>query len=978
MAEKKITYDSFIGDDAINKINKDYADMVSTIEKGAKVVEDSLKGVQKVSGKNIKTFDEQTKAIDAQLKKIQQLEKLEKQKLILEERLLQQKQKTLQEDEKTLISKKKLEQEDQKILIQKQRLEAAERRETQAKERASKAAEKAAKKNRIEAGSIKALQVANNKLLEKRRNVNMQSKKGQEEFKRLTKQIKKNEDQLKKYDAQIGRGQRNVGNYFKNIKQGITAAMGWVGAILAAAAGLVKLFKATQENAKLQGKIKKIYEAEGQALFNLTAQVRFLAGAMGETEEEILKASNALSKEFGINGAKALALIEDGFRKGADVNGEYLDTLKEYPAQLKAVGLSAEEALAIITQTAGEGVFSDKGIDAIKEAGLRLREMPAATRAALGQIGLSGSEIQRQLEDGSKTMFEVIQDVSSKMGQFGETSEEVGTVLADVFGGAGEDAGYRYITMLSGMSTEMDDIDSKLTDMQRGTLAFRKEWALLTQRVINGEGIIGSFFGKIMLGVSDLLKSLRTGAIADFFIDAANSVIKLNNEFGWVTGAIQFMWATLKTVGQGWWVLIKTVFIEPFLILKDAIKAALSGEDISDAITARFKGIKESFVKLGKDTAVNFKTAYENTINREPVELITKRNYDLEDEKIKEKGKILGKSFADNFEAGIKGRGDIDLGVSFDTDSSEDALLASMKNKMAKIQAIKDKAAADDLVKREENREVIKEYGERAFQDSADALSQINDANLAASQAKIDTATSEIESLSTILEQERSLQANGKANNVTLVEQQLEEQQKIKQKAIAENKKQQKAQQNIDAATQLSSIITAAANILKGYSALPFVGQVLGAISVGAMISGFVATQAKARAATQNFAEGTDRVTGAGTETSDSIPANLSKNERVVPAKENKRLLKANIKNGKLADLAILGKKVTEGKLTGWDMLNMNHSNITELHNSGMLAELRNGNEITKKLLNRPQYAINDNTIVSIDADGNIKQITKM
>jgi hypothetical protein len=45
----------------------------------------------------------------------------------------------------------------------------------------------------------------------------------------------------------------------------------------------------------------------------------------------------------------------------------------------------------------------------------------------------------------------------------------------------------------------------------------------------------------------------------------------------------------------------------------------------------------------------------------------------------------------------------------------------------------------------------------------------------------------------------------------------------------------------------------------------------------------------------QSFATGTDQVTGEGTETSDSIPARLSKNEGVIPAKINKQLLSLGI-----------------------------------------------------------------------------------
>lgn len=57
----------------------------------------------------------------------------------------------------------------------------------------------------------------------------------------------------------------------------------------------------------------------------------------------------------------------------------------------------------------------------------------------------------------------------------------------------------------------------------------------------------------------------------------------------------------------------------------------------------------------------------------------------------------------------------------------------------------------------------------------------------------------------------------------------------------------------------------------------------------------------------QNFADGTERVTGPGTERSDSIPANLSVNERILSAKDNKPLLKWGIPNNAVAPLVGAG-----------------------------------------------------------------------
>jgi hypothetical protein len=64
------------------------------------------------------------------------------------------------------------------------------------------------------------------------------------------------------------------------------------------------------------------------------------------------------------------------------------------------------------------------------------------------------------------------------------------------------------------------------------------------------------------------------------------------------------------------------------------------------------------------------------------------------------------------------------------------------------------------------------------------------------------------------------------------------------------------------------------------------------------------------REAVQGFATGTEYVDGAGTTTSDSIPARLSKGERVIPADLNAKLGGKNLTNRRLVELVELSKEL--------------------------------------------------------------------
>lgn len=268
--------------------------------------------------------------------------------------------------------------------------------------------------------------------------------------------------------AKSGKG---VGGIFSGMKVGIQAfgksLMGLMAnpAFLAIAgvAGVVAGFKwwfdynkgveeATRKTQQLTG-------LTGSELKDFRAEVSAVADTFGKEFDEVLLATNALAKQMGITSKEALDAVKDGFIVGADVNGEYLDTLKEYPAYFKEAGLSAQQFVSITAMGAKEGVFSDKAVDAIKEANLRLREMPDATKQAIDGIGLSSKAMMDALKKGNITTFDAMQQISKKMSELPEQSSAVGTAIADIFGGPGEDAGLKFLTTIK-------DIDGNLNKMK--------------------------------------------------------------------------------------------------------------------------------------------------------------------------------------------------------------------------------------------------------------------------------------------------------------------------------------------------------------------------------------------------------------------------------------------------------------------------------------------------------------------------------
>jgi hypothetical protein len=282
--------------------------------------------------------------------------------------------------------------------------------------------------------------------------------------------------------------------------------------------GLVKATRLTQQFTQKSGDDLKRYRSEVQAL----------ADYYEKDFREMMIGVNSLAKQFGIDYDEALGLVKDGFIAGADANGEFLDTLREYPAYFKEAGISAEAFIAITAQAAKQGIYSDKGVDVIKEGNLRIREMTDATKDALEGIGISADEVQEQLKAGQKTTFDIIQMVSQRLDELPDSSAAVGTALADIFGGPGEDAGLQYIRTLKDIKTNLSEVKSesgKLGEAQEAMIESQKE---LSRELALLFDSTGGFYENMVARIKSSIASM-TADIVSYVRRTFESVESLSN-----------------------------------------------------------------------------------------------------------------------------------------------------------------------------------------------------------------------------------------------------------------------------------------------------------------------------------------------------------------------------------------------------------------------------------------------------------------
>lgn len=308
----------------------------------------------------------------------------------------------------------------------------------------------------------------------------------------------------------------------------LTPSLGSMGNQLLGLAGIAggvaladKMIDIQQRTEAARVSVRQFTGETGTGLDKITAKVQSTANIFDQDFNEVLVAANTLSKQMGIGFDDAITRIQEGFIGGANNSGELLAIVKEYPVFMKEAGLSANAFFNVLDQQVKQGIYSDKGIDAIKEANIRLREAPKATIDALDGIGLSSSKLLKGLKDGSLTTFDVMQKVSKRLSELPANSQAVGTAIADIFGGAGEDAGLKFLTTIQ-------SIDKAQNQVTKGFTATEKTQNKLLQANTKLELAYNKLFGGTNAGIIEL-KAGFMNLVAEGIMSVApeiNNIIK--------------------------------------------------------------------------------------------------------------------------------------------------------------------------------------------------------------------------------------------------------------------------------------------------------------------------------------------------------------------------------------------------------------------------------------------------------------------
>lgn len=180
--------------------------------------------------------------------------------------------------------------------------------------------------------------------------------------------------------------------------------------------------------------------------------------------------------------------------------------------------------------------------------------------------------------------------------------------------------------------------------------------------------------------------------------------------------------------------------------------------------------------------------------------------------------------------------------------------LADLFEKEAKDQQEREKRdlqariQATDMMEKEE--QTARERRQRAIEQAAnyalDSLSMYMDAWVAAAEKRLAYYDKEVDVAQKAVDAEIEARNNGYAANVALAQKELDQARKNQQKALREQQRAQKAQEMLDTATQVSSLVTATANIWSSFTKAGPWGIAAAIAATALMFGSFAAAKIKA------------------------------------------------------------------------------------------------------------------------------------
>ena len=404
-----------------------------------------------------------------------------------------------------------------------------------------------------EVGTLESKRAVLAKLQNQFAKLNTETDEGARKAAEMSEEIQKLTKDVKEQEKSIGDTRRNVGNYEEAIKDavgsmipfggqlteiassggGVKGALSMIttgiqsatraaiafiatpiGAAIAALATIGAATKAffdyNAEVEKTNALISGLTNESGELVDQIRIQSDAISQTLGVEQEQLVQSAKVLVQQFGLTYEEALGKIQNGLLATNGANEEFLQSIGEYSTFFSQAGFSVEEFSNIVNAGFDLGIYSDKLPDALKEADISLREQTKATREAL--TNAFGDEftgdILNQINAGALSTKDALTLISQEADNVGLSAEQAATLTADVFRGAGEDAGGA-LKVFEAINVSLSDQTSELDEQglrMEAEIKRQQEVAEARDKAFNSKSVqsftkalkdVGAFFQKV-------------------------------------------------------------------------------------------------------------------------------------------------------------------------------------------------------------------------------------------------------------------------------------------------------------------------------------------------------------------------------------------------------------------------------------------------------------------------------------------------
>lgn len=363
-----------------------------------------------------------------------------------------------------------------------------------------------------------------------------------------------------------------------------------IAAVTAIGFGIKKWVDYNLEIEKTNQLIRDLTQESGRSVDLIRVRAEELSKTFDVEVKESVESAKSLAQSFGISYNDAFDIIEDGAIRGKLRNDEFLDSLKEYPVQFKNAGFSAQDFANIVSTGIDLSIYSDKLPDAIKEFNLAISEQTDASKEALKNA--FGEEftnnLLQNLKDGSITAKDALAEISAEAERIGLNSQQAQLLTADLFKGAGEDAGGA-LKIFEAVNLALNEQKKPLTDiqqLQKEQLEANKELnSVYTQLFASGSKGFGMLIDRGKLFATKTILNILKGGINlyNWFIDLNNesrvfsgimSVIGkvATLQFSIISEGAKLIWGQVKSLGT----LLEGVFTLDVAKIKEGLSQSVS------------------------------------------------------------------------------------------------------------------------------------------------------------------------------------------------------------------------------------------------------------------------------------------------------------------------------------------------------------------------------------------------------------------